>query len=116
MIREHYFVPGFPEMAHPMLAWVLDTFYQPYFHRQARVEKAFLLTGENAYESALLDLMENIVARYPDLRLFSLPSLCGQTRRHLELGVEGEPARVDAAMEEIRQEVERRGITWRWRD
>ena len=34
----------------------------------------------------------------------------------LELGVEGEAALVDRAMEEIRAEVERRGIVWRWRD
>ena len=81
------------------------------------VDKAFLLTGTMAYESALLDLMERIVADYPTLRLFSLPSIGedGQ-RRHLELGVEGIETLVDRAMEEIRQEVEKRGITWRWRD
>lgn len=115
MVREHYFVPGFPQMAHPMIEWVLDTFYAELFTVGAKVEKALLLTGPNAYESALLDLMEHIVAAYPCLRLFSLPSLVGQERRHLELGVEGEPALVDQAMEEIRLEVERRGIQWQWR-
>ena len=25
MIREHHFVPGFPQMAWPMIEWVLDT-------------------------------------------------------------------------------------------
>jgi hypothetical protein len=30
--------------------------------------------------------------------------------------VEGAVERVDQALEEIRQEVERRGIRWRWRD
>ena len=117
MAREHYFVPGFPQMAHPMLEWVLDTFYKDLFRPvAAKVDKAFLLTGAMAYESALLDLMERIVADYPALRLFSLPSLVGQERKHLELGVEGDPALVDRAMEEIRVEVERRGIAWRWRD
>lgn len=116
MAREHYFVPGFPQMAHPMVEWVLDNFYRELFSPvDARVEKAFLLTGPTAYESALLDLMERIVADYPALRLFSLPSLVGQERRHLELGVEGDPALVDRAMEEIRAEVEKRGITWVWR-
>jgi hypothetical protein len=33
-----------------------------------KLEKAFLLTGPNAYESALLDLMERIVKDYPTLR------------------------------------------------
>ena len=61
--------------------------------------------------------MERIVADYPTLRLFSLPSVGddGQ-RRHLELGVEGELTRVDQALEEIRLEIERRGIAWRWRE
>jgi molybdopterin-biosynthesis enzyme MoeA-like protein len=115
MAREHYFVPGFPQMAHPMIEWVLETFYRDEFCA-APVEKAFLLTGERAYESALLDLMERIVADYPTLRLFSLPSLVGKERRHLELGVEGDPALVERAMAEIRTEIERRGIHWVWRD
>jgi molybdopterin-biosynthesis enzyme MoeA-like protein len=115
-VRDHHFLPGFPQMAHPMAEWVLDTFYASLFNRNPMVDKAFLLTGPNAYESALLDLMERIVAEYPALRLFSLPSVGddGQ-RRHLELGVEGEEARVDRAMEAIRLEVERRGIRWHWR-
>ena len=98
-----------------MIEWALETFYRDEF-RAAKVEKAFLLTGEKAYESALLGLMERIVADYPTLRLFSLPSLVGKERRHLELGVEGEPALVDRAMAEIRVEVEKRGIDWEWRD
>ena len=115
--HDHYFLPGFPQMAHPMAEWALDTFYTQYFNRNPMDDKAYLLTGPMAYESALLELMERIVADYPALRLFSLPSVGddGQ-RRHLELGVEGEATLVDRAMEEIRQEVERRGIGWAWRD
>ena len=116
MTNEHYFVPGFPQMAHPMIEWALETFYRDEFRPVAgTVEKAFLLTGPLAYESALLDLMERIVSKYPTLRLFSLPSLVGDARRHLELGLEGEPALVDTAMDEIRSEVEQRGICWSWR-
>ncbi len=116
-VHHHYFFPGFPQMAHPMAEWALDTFYAYLFHRQPRVDKAYLLTGDNAYESGLLDLMERIVADYSELRLYSLPSIGedGQ-RRHLELGVEGEATLVDRAMAEIRQEVERRNITWVWRE
>ncbi|WP_205231322.1 competence/damage-inducible protein A [Azospira oryzae] len=117
MVKEHYFVPGFPQMAHPMVEWVLDTFYAHLFNRAPKEEKAFLLTGDRAYESALLDLMERIVTEYPELRLFSLPSLTQDgVRRHLELGVEGQPEQVERAMAEIQGEVERRGITWVWRD
>jgi molybdopterin-biosynthesis enzyme MoeA-like protein len=116
MANDHYFVPGFPQMAHPMIEWALDTFYRDLFPPLGdKVEKAFLLTGPMAYESALLDLMEHIVVAYPSLRLFSLPSLVGKERKHLELGVEGAPELVDQAMEEIRLTVEQRGITWVWR-
>jgi molybdopterin-biosynthesis enzyme MoeA-like protein len=116
MANEHYFVPGFPQMAHPMIEWALDTFYGDLFKPVAgTVEQALLLTGPTAYESALLDLMEHIVAAYPTLRLFSLPSLVGKERKHLELGVEGAPEQVAKAMEEIRVEVEKRGISWVWR-
>lgn len=115
-IRDHYFLPGFPQMAHPMAEWALDTFYRHLFNQKPMVDKAFLITGQNAYESALLDLMERIVAEYPTLRLFSLPSIGeDKQRRHLELGVEGEVALVDQAMEEIRLEIERRGLAWKWR-
>jgi len=115
-VNDHYFVPGFPQMAHPMIEWALDTFYADAFQPVGdKLEKAFLLTGPNAYESALLDLMERIVKDYPRLRLFSLPSLNGSERRHLELGVEGEPALVEKAMEEVRVEIERRGVSWVWR-
>ena len=116
-VKHHFFLPGFPQMAHPMVEWALETYYKPFFNRHPTVDKAFLLTGPMAYESALLDLMERIVANYPALRLFSLPCVGddGQ-RRHLELGVEGEATLVNHAMEEIRLEVEKRGIGWRWRD
>jgi molybdopterin-biosynthesis enzyme MoeA-like protein len=116
MVNAHYFVPGFPQMAHPMIEWALDTFHRDLFQPLGnRVDKAILLTGPAAYESALLDLMERIVRDYPSLHLFSLPSVVNRERRHLELGVEGEPPLVDKAMEEICGEVERRGIAWTWR-
>jgi molybdopterin-biosynthesis enzyme MoeA-like protein len=116
MAKEHYFVPGFPQMAHPMVEWVLDNFYADQFELNTTIEKAFLLTGPNAYESALLDLMEKIVADYPSLRLFSLPSISGNERKHLELGVEGNPDLVDQAMNDIKLEIENRGIHWVWRN
>ncbi len=39
-LDEHWFVPGFPVMAWPMLEWVLDTHYADLFHR-ARACGAF---------------------------------------------------------------------------
>lgn len=108
-----HFVPGFPQMAWPMIEWVLETRYARWFNLSPRVERSIWAHGPNAYESYLLELMERVVRDYPDLRLFSLPSMGedGQ-RRHLEIGVEGAPARVEAAMAAIVAGVERRGVAW----
>ena len=60
--------------------------------------------------------MERIVAQYPDLKLFSLPSLTEDgVRRHLELGVTGAADRVEQALGEIIAEVDRRQLAWSYR-
>ncbi|MES2934414.1 MAG: molybdopterin-binding protein [Pseudomonadota bacterium] len=92
----HYFVPGFPVMAHPMIEWVLDTYYSHLFHQVAWQEKS-VLVFETA-ESTLTPMMEAIEAEFPLVKVFSLPSVGdAQTRRHIELGVKGEPEQVATA-------------------
>lgn len=110
-IRNHYFFPGFPVMAWPMLEWVLDTHLAHLHHAVVREEQAIVVY--EAPESALLDLMNRITRDYPKATLFSLPSFGGEgVRRHIELGVRGEPESVRRAMEEIRAEVTRLGYEW----
>jgi molybdopterin-biosynthesis enzyme MoeA-like protein len=105
-VAHHHFVPGFPVMAWPMIAWVLDTLYADRFHREPQAEQA-LLVYEQA-EAALTPLMEALEARYPGVRVFSLPSVGdSHTRRHVELGVKGEPAQVAAAWADMCAELER---------
>jgi molybdopterin-biosynthesis enzyme MoeA-like protein len=111
-VGRHHFVPGFPVMAWPMIAWVLDTHYRELFHQRARAERA-LLVYEQA-EAVLTPMMERLEARYPGARVFSLPSVGDeQTRRHIELGVKGEPAQVTAAFAEMRVELDRLGAEYR---
>jgi molybdopterin-biosynthesis enzyme MoeA-like protein len=98
-VRDHHFLPGFPQMAWPMLDWVLATRY-PSLRREAAVERAIVV--HDAGESQLLPLMNEIVARHPNVKLFSLPSFVGEGhRRRLELGVRGAKADVDAAFEHL---------------
>jgi molybdopterin-biosynthesis enzyme MoeA-like protein len=107
-VAQHHFVPGFPVMAWPMIAWVLDTLYADRFHREAHAEQA-LLVYEQA-EAALTPLMEALEARYPGVRVFSLPSVGdAHTRRHIELGVKGEPGEVEAAWTDMCVELEKMG-------
>jgi molybdopterin-biosynthesis enzyme MoeA-like protein len=111
VIRKHWFFPGFPIMSWPMLEWVLDTQLAHLHHAVAREEQAIIVY--EAPESALLDLMNRIVRDYPQATLFSLPSFGGEgVRRHIELGVRGEPGSVRSAMGEIRAEVTRLGYEW----
>ena len=107
-INEHYFVPGFPEMSHPMITWVLDSYYPHLFHQQDYIEASILVM--EAGESRLIDLMNHILAKYPDLKLFSLPKLDKQ--RTTELGVKGVASLVQAAMSDIKQGVTALNFPW----
>ncbi len=94
-IQNHYFLPGFPQMAGPMMEWVLDTHYSHLFHQTAWAERALLVYG--LAESTLTPLMEQIEADYPQTKVFSLPTVTEANRRaHIELGIKGEPAQVEA--------------------
>ena len=91
-----HFVPGFPVMAWPMMEWVLDSKY-PHLHQKAAwIEKSVIVFG--AMEAALTPLMEDIERVHAGVKVFSLPSVDHpQHGRHIELGVKGAPAQVDAA-------------------
>lgn len=105
-LEGHYFLPGFPEMAHRMLDGILggpladlgDAGY---------VEQSVWLV--DTPESELVDLMEAFCSAHPALRLFSLPVLSAE-RRLLELGFKGERSEVDRAMTELVRALAARSI------
>ncbi|MEP7276062.1 MAG: molybdopterin-binding protein [Betaproteobacteria bacterium] len=101
-IRDHHFFPGFPQMAWPMLDWVLATWY-PEMLRTPAVERAIVVY--DAGESQLLKLMNDCVARFPRVKLFSLPSFQIDGKRRLELGVRGEAVLADTALAFLRDGV-----------
>jgi molybdopterin-biosynthesis enzyme MoeA-like protein len=103
-VGNHHFVPGFPQMAWPMIEWVLDTHYADRFNLRPSAEDAILVW--DGIESVLTPLMRRIEAEYPGVKVFSLPTLGSKdVRRHIELGVRGAPGQVPLAMAEIRREV-----------
>ena len=96
-----YFVPGFPVMAWPMMAWALDTEWSHCFTRGAWRERSVVLYG--AMEAPLTPVMERVEAAHPGVRVFSLPSVDHPEHgRHIELGVKGAPAQADAAYADLR--------------
>ena len=95
-----HFLPGFPVMAWPMMAWVLDTFYAAHFHTEVRTEKSVIVMG--AMEATLTPLMLAIEARFAGVKVFSLPSVDHpEFGRHIELGVKGLPELVEASFPEL---------------
>ena len=106
-IRNHHFLPGFPQMAWPMLDWVLATHY-PDLHVDKAVERALVV--HDAGESQLLPLMNENVARFPGVKLFCLPSFVTDGKRRLELGVRGARSDVDEAFEHLRAGVAAAGF------
>lgn len=85
-IREHYFVPGFPVMAWPMIEWVLDTKYPHLFRAVAEFDHSMVV--HHLYEAAVTPLMRSLSEKYPELKVYSLPSAGDDGKpKHVELGV-----------------------------
>jgi molybdopterin-biosynthesis enzyme MoeA-like protein len=111
-VREHHFVPGFPQMAWPMVEWVLDTRYQDRFDSQKWGEAAILVY--EAGESQLIPAMKAVEAAFQGVKVFSLPSMGPKGERiHVELGVRGEPLAVQGAMDVLKREVSEAGFPYK---
>jgi molybdopterin-biosynthesis enzyme MoeA-like protein len=111
-LREHHFVPGFPQMAWPMVEWVLDNRYRERFNAQRWKEQSILVF--EAGESQLIPAMRAVEAAFNGVKVFSLPSM-GQdgSRIHVELGVRGDPAQVEPAMDKLRGLVREAGFPYK---
>jgi molybdopterin-biosynthesis enzyme MoeA-like protein len=108
-IRDHHFFPGFPEMAWSMLDWVLAE-WLPDLHREKPIERGVVV--HDAGESQLLPLMDAITARFPAVKLFSLPTFMPEGKRRIELGVRGPGAEVERAFAELHAGVVESGFRW----
>jgi molybdopterin-biosynthesis enzyme MoeA-like protein len=99
-VGDVHFVPGFPVMAHPMIEALLDGRYRHLHGSQAQAEKSVIVFG--SMEATLTPLMEAVEREHAGVRVFSLPSVDHpQYGRHIELGVKGAAAAVDAAYRQL---------------
>ena len=109
-IQQHYFMPGFPVMAHPMVAWVLDTYYRDWFFKDGFAQRSCMIY--DLQESQITPLMEAVERDYAGVQTFSLPTLghYGEIKRYsIELGVkaEGEAATsLDTAWDRLLKQVQ----------
>ena len=111
-VRDLHFVPGFPQMAWPMVEWVLDTRYEKLFGAERWAEASILVY--EAGESQLVPAMLAVESAFQRVKVFSLPSMGADgSRIHCELGVRGEPQQVPPAMEKLRAEVTALGFPYK---
>ena len=108
-LGHHHFFPGFPQMAWPMMEWVLDTHYAHLFAPGSVTESSILVRG--AGESQLITLMNDCLARHRGVKVFSLPRM-DPVDRHIELGVRGVPEEVNAAIASLKDGVSALGFRW----
>jgi molybdopterin-biosynthesis enzyme MoeA-like protein len=111
-LGRHHFVPGFPQMAWPMVEWVLDHQYKSLHGQDAWLEKSILVF--EAGESQLIPAMQVVEAAFKGVKVFSLPSMgAGGERIHVELGVRGAPAEVPPALEALQAQVKAAGFPYK---
>lgn len=104
-----HFVPGFPEMAWPMIEWVLDTCY-PHLHNTAPPVEYLLRATGNAAEGDLLDLMEAVLAAHPGLEFSSLPFRGRDNQQpHIEFGFKGTEVLAASAYRQFEAGLKQRG-------
>ncbi|MEY2699375.1 MAG: hypothetical protein RIQ52_130 [Pseudomonadota bacterium] len=103
-VGQHWFFPGFPAMAEPMMRWVLDEYYTGLF-QQGLLQRSLLVSGLG--EGDYTPLLELIEKDHPGVNTFSLPKLGTDTAfLQAEVGVKG----LDAEMVKSAFEVLKSGI------
>lgn len=102
-IRRHYFMPGFPDMAHPMARWVLETHYPAGGHRER--QRSVRVYGVT--ESSLMDLLQALDDEFGDVKLFSLPRLGEEFQ--IEIGFRGHTD-LEPAMAALKSGLDSRGV------
>ena len=107
-IGNHHFVPGFPQMAWPMMEWVLDNKYPHLVNNQYDEQAVMVL---NTYESAIIPIMEKLVANHPNIKTFSLPIIHEEVPK-IEFGVKGNKIDVKAAMQDLKDGLKEIGSEW----
>lgn len=102
---DHWFLPGFPQMAWPMADWVLDTCFG-----RGRPSSEAAVEVKGVPESRLIPLMRRLGAAYPTLKLFSLPHM-GEDP-HILLGFRGRGG-LEAAIMALREALDSESIAYR---
>ena len=102
-INKKFFMPGFPEMAWPMMEWV----FKNKLPQSNKIEFDRSIIIPDIAESLLIDLMNQIENDYPSVKMYSLPKITPQ--RQVEFGIKGDKEQVLSAMEVVKKYVKELG-------
>lgn len=91
-------LPGFPEMAWPMVEWVVEHRYLLDLDK-AEEFQSFVVNG--AKESELVPLLRSCQGRFPELKFSSLPRFSDGTSWQIELGIRGPRLLVEEGAAEL---------------
>lgn len=111
-VAHHHFVPGFPNMSWPMFEWVLDNHYPHLFNDHPNIEWRWDILG--VAESSLLDMMNQLLAKFTKVGLSSLPS----TERRgdlIDFGLKGQQADVAEAAKWLEKNLTSMNVNFNFR-
>ena len=108
-INQHFFMPGFPEMAWPMIDWVLKKHLSK--TEKSKKYEDYSIWLDNVSESSLIDLMDLTQSKHQRIKIYGLPKM--HPKKMLELGVKGEEGYVKDALNFIKDNLDKMKISWR---
>ncbi|CAA6820695.1 MAG: Competence/damage-inducible protein A [uncultured Thiotrichaceae bacterium] len=85
-VKQHHFVPGFPNMAWPMIEWLLENEYSALSGEVVVLERRWFINGQ--VESNLLPMMNELLHLHQGVKLSSLPNT--EKRHVIDFGIKGE--------------------------
>ena len=111
-VEHHHFVPGFPDMAWPMIEWVLDSYYTDSFNESPNIEWRWDILG--VPESDLMDMMTELLETFSTISLSSLPST-KQRGGLIDFGLKGQQQDVEQAAKWLEARLDKMKIQYKFR-
>lgn len=112
-VEHHHFVPGFPDMAWPMVEWVLDTYYSHLKNDTPSVEWRWDILGTP--ESVLLPMMNELLEQFEEVKLSSLPSTVKRGDL-IDFGLKGPEKEVTKAAKWLEEQLQCMDVECKFRE
>ena len=112
-VEHHHFVPGFPDMAWPMVEWVLDTSYPHLRNNTPNIEWRWDILGTP--ESVLLPMMNQLLEEFENVKLSSLPSTVKRGDL-IDFGLKGPETDVEVAAKWFEKRLQGMAIEYKFRE